>query len=296
MTDNVMRDRLQAIIDWADIALKNPEEFNSHGVRNLAGPVFDAAREALAENPAPAESLGGTLLPQLINMAVNGAAVSLATCPPGPFLFNGHLGFKTEYGAMSGKDAGSGQVEWSVSSYPDVYVMDSGETFWGGVSSQEDRAALLVNPVELYFQDAPTAPAPEMPGAADAYMRLITLFDQDATAGSFLSEDGEGGFVGGVYRMAREIDLLRSGIKRLSDEEELCAETTGDDPFSLVSIAAKLATAEAAADSLRLDRDHLRSAVTELKFALFSSDMTIKDRADQAARLILAATASEGEQ
>lgn len=49
-----------------------------------------------------------------------------------------------------------------------------------------------------------------MPAATDAYMRLITLFDQDATAGSFLSEDGEGGFVAGVYRMAREIERLRA--------------------------------------------------------------------------------------
>lgn len=42
-------DRLQAIIDWADLALKNPQEFNSHGVRNLDGPVFDEARAALAD-------------------------------------------------------------------------------------------------------------------------------------------------------------------------------------------------------------------------------------------------------
>lgn len=43
----ILAERLQAIIDWCDIAIKNPEEFNSHGVRNLTGPVFDAAREAL---------------------------------------------------------------------------------------------------------------------------------------------------------------------------------------------------------------------------------------------------------
>lgn len=34
----------------------------------------------------------------------------------------------------------------------------------------------------------------------------------------------------------------------------------------------------------------LRKVVEELKFALFSTDMTIKDRADQSARLVLAAT------
>lgn len=42
-----LEERLQAIIDWADLATKNAAEFDSHGVRNLDGPVFDAAREAL---------------------------------------------------------------------------------------------------------------------------------------------------------------------------------------------------------------------------------------------------------
>ena len=42
-----LKERLQAIIDWCDIAMKNPSEFDSHGVRNLSGPIFDAARDAL---------------------------------------------------------------------------------------------------------------------------------------------------------------------------------------------------------------------------------------------------------
>lgn len=54
MTEAIFRERLQAIIDWADLAMKNRAEFDSHGVRNLDGPVFDAAREALAAAPAPA--------------------------------------------------------------------------------------------------------------------------------------------------------------------------------------------------------------------------------------------------
>lgn len=43
-----LRERLRAIIDWADLALSMPQEFDSHGVRNLDGPVFDAAREFLS--------------------------------------------------------------------------------------------------------------------------------------------------------------------------------------------------------------------------------------------------------
>ncbi|KQY37043.1 hypothetical protein [Rhizobium sp. Root483D2] len=54
MTEAFFRERLQAIIDWADLAMKNRAEFDSHGVRNLDGPVFDAAREALAAAQAPA--------------------------------------------------------------------------------------------------------------------------------------------------------------------------------------------------------------------------------------------------
>ena len=42
-------DRLQAIIDWSDFAKQHPDQFASSGVRNLEGPVFDAARAFLKE-------------------------------------------------------------------------------------------------------------------------------------------------------------------------------------------------------------------------------------------------------
>src|SRR5690606_21802007 len=67
----------------------------------------------------------------------------------------------------------------------------------------------------------------------------------------------------GIVPAAREaaalIRSLRAGIKRLSDEEELCAETTGDDPFSLVYLAAKIAAAEARAAELAKENDRLRA-------------------------------------
>ncbi len=50
-----------------------------------------------------------------------------------------------------------------------------------------------------------------IPNPMDPYTRIVTLFDEDTTAGSFLREDGEGGFTGAIYRMAREIDALRKG-------------------------------------------------------------------------------------
>jgi len=43
-----MFEALQAIIDWANFALENPQAFDSHGVRNLDGPAFDRARAAIA--------------------------------------------------------------------------------------------------------------------------------------------------------------------------------------------------------------------------------------------------------
>ena len=40
---------LQGIIDWADFAMGRPDQFDSHGVRNLDGPAFDHARAVLGE-------------------------------------------------------------------------------------------------------------------------------------------------------------------------------------------------------------------------------------------------------
>lgn len=48
--------------------------------------------------------------------------------------------------------------------------------------------------------------------SADPYLRIVMFFDQDETAGAFLREDGDGGFPGALYRMAREIDRLRTTI------------------------------------------------------------------------------------
>ena len=39
--------------------------------------------------------------------------------------------------------------------------------------------------------------------------RLAAFFDENEIAASFLSEDGDSGYVGAVARMAREIERLR---------------------------------------------------------------------------------------
>lgn len=67
--------------------------------------------------------------------------MELRECPPGPFLFNGSLGFKTEYA----EEIPAGSKKW----WPGAYCMESGEFFWGGVSTHEERAKLMVQPVEV---------------------------------------------------------------------------------------------------------------------------------------------------
>jgi hypothetical protein len=86
--------------------------------------------------------------------------VELRDCPPGPFLFNGTLGFKTEYGATQVDENGAAMcgslVRFKISNWPDAYCMESGEFFWGGTTKHEDRARLLVQPIDGLDEAAAT--------------------------------------------------------------------------------------------------------------------------------------------
>ena len=62
-------------------------------------------------------------------------ACPLAECPPGLFLFGNCLGFKSEYRADDGRCA--------------AFVVESGEYFWGGATSNDAREDLMVHPVDL---------------------------------------------------------------------------------------------------------------------------------------------------
>lgn len=73
--------------------------------------------------------------------------VTLAACPPGLFLWNGTLGFKSEYGAMEPVGISPHHQQWKVGNRVDAYCADSGEYFWGGTSNHDDRAKLLVYPI-----------------------------------------------------------------------------------------------------------------------------------------------------
>jgi len=62
-------------------------------------------------------------------------ACELWECPPGLFLSGDDcLGFKTEYGEM------------------EVFVVESGEVFWGGGKTEEERRHLMVIPCEYRIE------------------------------------------------------------------------------------------------------------------------------------------------
>lgn len=65
----------------------------------------------------------------------------LVDCPPGLFMYNGTLGFKSEYFA-------------STPIKMEVFCVESGEFFWGGTSDFLIRAHLLVTPMQIVGADA----------------------------------------------------------------------------------------------------------------------------------------------
>jgi len=110
-------------------------------------PVLAALDTLLLATPTPApEGLRET--------------VRLGDCPPGLFMFDGCLGLKTEYGGMETigpVDCPGSEIRWTVGRYSDVYVADSGETFWGGVADKDAREDLLVRPIDGILGNQPVA-------------------------------------------------------------------------------------------------------------------------------------------
>lgn len=65
---------------------------------------------------------------------------TLVKCPPGLFLFDGTLGFKTEYDMLIDP----------FEETPQAFVLASGEVFWGGARNHEERRNLIVQPLDYY--------------------------------------------------------------------------------------------------------------------------------------------------
>lgn len=113
--------------------------------------------------------------------------VELRNCPPGPFLYNGSLGFKTEYGSMECENPHDPKTLWRVGHHSDVYVMASGEAFWGGITSKEDREKLLVVPID---PDALTRAA--IAAMGDGWPSISPeLIDKLNKLATYLTEQGE---------------------------------------------------------------------------------------------------------
>ena len=66
----------------------------------------------------------------------------LIDAPVGLLMYDGCLVLKTEYSTVI--QAESGEIIT-----PDCYVVESGECFWGGAKTAEDRNNLNVEPIEL---------------------------------------------------------------------------------------------------------------------------------------------------
>lgn len=65
--------------------------------------------------------------------------LTLGACPPGLFLFDATVGFKSEYKTESKSRAGFWQS--------DAYCVESGEYFWGGTPNPIEREQLMVLPL-----------------------------------------------------------------------------------------------------------------------------------------------------
>ena len=75
-------------------------------------------------------------------------AIKLINAPVGLFDIDGVLVLKTEYSTQHEDGAIT----------PDCYIVDSGEYFWGGVDSVEERNNLMVTPIDMPTLTPPNEP------------------------------------------------------------------------------------------------------------------------------------------
>ena len=138
----------------------------AESVLNAIRPYLRAQPPAREEAPAEAGEIGAEY-----DAAAH--CVTLAECPPGLFLWNGTLGFKSEYGAVEHVGISPHHQQWKVGNRADAYCADSGEYFWGGTSNHDDRAKLLVYPiaaetVAMVASHGPSALRSQPPAREDA--------------------------------------------------------------------------------------------------------------------------------
>jgi len=75
--------------------------------------------------------------------------------PPGHFLWEDSVCFKTEYGGMECSNPGvpGPEVKWTVGNHSDPYN-EAGEHFWGGgVTDKDEREKLMVQPLVAKWEE-----------------------------------------------------------------------------------------------------------------------------------------------
>ena len=73
------------------------------------------------------------------------------------------------------------------------------------IACQQQKAPPMPN-----SQDVKLLPDNTQDYTQSFLIRVVNKFDSDPTCAEFMSEDGDGGFIGAIHRMAREIERLRA--------------------------------------------------------------------------------------
>jgi len=60
-------------------------------------------------------------------------------------------------------------------------------------------------------------------GAEFGYMRVVEVFDKDETAHRFMRDDGDGGFAGAVWQMARKVERLEAALREVAPDHAALA-------------------------------------------------------------------------
>lgn len=119
------------------------------------------------------------------------------------------------------------------------HLDDEGDRVYLGSTNHRDWLQDMLNHMDRWSFDAMLPKGDINKMEADPYSQIRAQRARAEAAEAELDSRARA-----LDEAEAEVKRLRTGIKRLSDEEELCAETTGDDPFSLIYLAAKLAAAE----------------------------------------------------
>lgn len=129
------------------------------------------------------------------------------------------------------------------------HLDDEGDRVYLGSTNHRDWLRDMLDHMDRWSFDAMLPKGDINKMEADPYAEIRKLRDRAEAAEAELDSRTRA-----LDEAETELRRLRTGIKRLSDEEEMCAETSGDDPFSMIYLAAKLAAAE----KLSADQERLR--------------------------------------